>query len=116
MSTGRGSMRTKKPGSRNYVNTKLLRKDLLELGKTVTKTAEGAVQIATGQSTPFAMSFDSVEALPWVQGTNSKIVLSGPALEKAMGGDLESILAAQTQVATETLRAALRKGLKEALE
>lgn len=115
-SFGQGTKGHKKPGSKNYVNTRTLLQDTKRLGRVVSKAASEAVGGAVSDTAAFAMSFDAVETTPWASDSMGRVVLSGAALEEHLGGDLEAILAAQLNVATTSLQSRLRRGLKEALE
>lgn len=97
------------------VDTKKIKKDLKELGKSANHAAANAVQVAIRQAGAFYMSFDETESLPYVKDEDGYITVVGPKL--AAGTDSpEEVLARQAQVAAAAMQQKVVQGLKEALK
>ena len=60
------------------------------------------------------MSFDETEAVPYTVNTEGRIVVSSRNLDNL--GSIEDVLAAQTQIAVDTMNAVVQSGIKEVLE
>ena len=94
-----------------YVNTKQVQKELKNLGQRVKKVAVEAVQTAINKEAAFTMSFDDVEALPWLQNGTGYLVVSGTSSATVEAAALE-----HTFAAVQIMEQSLKEGLKEALE
>ena len=96
------------------VDTHELKQAVRRLGTAAERSASDAVKIAMTQASAFYMSFDDVEAVPYSVNSEGRIVISGSALDKV--GNIEDVLAIQTQIAADTLNSVVQQGLKEVLE
>lgn len=96
------------------VDTKRLKQAVRRLGIAAERSASDAVKIAISQANAFYMSFDETEAVPYAVNAEGRIVVSSRNLDNL--GSIEDVLAAQTQIAVDTMNAVIQNGIKEALE
>lgn len=96
------------------VDTKRLKQAVRRLGTAAERSASNAVKVAITQANAFYMSFDETEAVPYTANTEGRIVVSSRNLDNL--GSIEDVLAAQTQIAVDTMNAVVQSGIKEVLE